>query len=309
MTAVRKNHTSLFRFRKSSLPLALLLALILVLPACQDSNQSTEMLRGELAELRQDVHRLQGLELEVARLSAELHNLTSTLPSENQRESLGKNTADQSKIASLTPQGNENSAEIESAEQPIENGDISAFNDDPFIGSKDASVIGIVFLDFQGKSSKLLYNSALAQLREDFSSNPQVKFIFADYPLEKNLQARSAAHIANCAGEQGLYWDVFNRLFSGEIILKNDKWDEVMAQLAGKTVDLKKLKRCFYSGRYNKEITKDRDAAKLLGAQGSPSIVIGKLQPNGKIIGKLIRGAQPYPFIKTSVKKLLTTPD
>jgi protein-disulfide isomerase len=56
----------------------------------------------------------------------------------------------------------------------------------------------------------------LPQLDREYIQTGKVKYVFRDFPLSSHKQAFKAAEAANCAGEQGKFWQMHARLFENQ---------------------------------------------------------------------------------------------
>ncbi len=103
----------------------------------------------------------------------------------------------------------------------------------------------------------------------------KVKIVFRDFPVHGET-SYFAAEAANCAGEQGKYWDFHDVLFErqNEWIGNRTKVYDYAAEL-GLNVD--DFKACLDSGKYEDEITKDMSDGQSYGVTGTPTFFI-----NGK---------------------------
>jgi len=74
-------------------------------------------------------------------------------------------------------------------------------------------------------------------------------------------------------------------------------------------VDMPKFKECLDSGKYTDEIKKDMAEGQKAGVTGTPSSLLGWVQPDGKSVKavKIVKGAQPYSVIKEAIDSLLNT--
>jgi predicted DsbA family dithiol-disulfide isomerase len=74
-------------------------------------------------------------------------------------------------------------------------------------------------------------------------------------------------------------------------------------------VDMPKFKECLSSGKYADEIKKDIAEGKKAGVTGTPSSLLGWVQPDGNSVKavKIVIGAQPYSVIKEAIDSLLNT--
>jgi protein-disulfide isomerase len=117
----------------------------------------------------------------------------------------------------------------------------------------------------------------------------KVRLVYRDYPLPIHPQAQKASEAANCAGDQGKYWEMHEKLFANQQALGIDA-------LKGYAKDLKldeaKFAKCLDSGEKAKGIEDHRKAGEKLGVTGTPAFFINGLQ---------LTGAQPYEEFKTLI--------
>lgn len=164
--------------------------------------------------------------------------------------------------------------------------------DDPFIGKKDGEILMMAFFDYESQASRRFANITLPELKKEFSESKTRRFILRDYPLPSHNNGMTAAIYAQCAGEQGHYWDAFQKLTATPL-------EELSVALEETPVGVNsaKLKKCRTSNRYPPEIEKDQRDGQGLGTQGSPSFFIGKCE-RSTCRGKFIRGAQPLGLFR-----------
>ena len=164
--------------------------------------------------------------------------------------------------------------------------------DDPFIGKKEGEILMMAFFDYESQASRRFANVTLPELKKEFAGSNNRRLILRDYPLPSHNNGMTAAIYAQCAGEQGHYWEAFDKLTVSPV-------EELVLALetppAG--VDWAKFKKCRTSNRYLSEIEKDQRDGQGLGTQGSPSFFIGKCT-RATCQGKFIRGAQPLGLFK-----------
>ena len=91
----------------------------------------------------------------------------------------------------------------------------------------------------------------------------------------------AAAEAANCAAEQGAYWEYHDALYSGDYPLNQPGFEAVARQLE---LDLPGLTECIKSGRQTSEVDGDFRYGASLGVTGTPSFFIN---------GIPLIGAQP----------------
>lgn len=151
-------------------------------------------------------------------------------------------------------------------------------DDDPYLGPADAPVVIIEFSDFNCGYCRKWYNETLWPMLEMYEN--KIRFVYRDYPILSQESFR-AAQAANCANEQGAFWDFHNALFSGEEALGPTAYTKYAAQL---DLDVQSFQECIDSERYAEEVTADARFAAGLGVSGTPMFFIN---------GIPLVGAQP----------------
>ena len=181
---------------------------------------------------------------------------------------------------------------------------VVSMNDDPVKGDLNAPVTIIEFSDFQCPYCGRFFQSTLTEIERDYIKTGKVRYVFRDFPLEFHKQAPKASEAANCAGEQGKYWEMHDKLFANQTTLMVDKLKQYAAEIG---LDSGPFDACLDSGKYAEEINRDIEDGKKAGVSGTPSFFIGKSQGKGKeITGKRIVGARPYELFKQIIDQLLT---
>jgi protein-disulfide isomerase len=125
-----------------------------------------------------------------------------------------------------------------------------------------------------------------------------------DFPLESiHKLAFKAAEVANCAGEQGKYWEMHDRLYQNQNAF--EPWTP-HAEAIG--LDIPKFEECLNSGRQAAEIRRDMAEAQKAGVTGTPAFYLAYTDPKSSKVTTEIRltGAQPFAAFKTAIDKLLT---
>ena len=89
-----------------------------------------------------------------------------------------------------------------------------------------------------------------------------IRLIQRDFPLPSHKDARMAAEAAECADEQGKFWDYAELLFSNQQSLGDQNLQEY-ATLVG--LNRKQFRDCLHGGRQRQEVDKDIADAKMAG--------------------------------------------
>src|SRR3989344_3998538 len=86
-------------------------------------------------------------------------------------------------------------------------------DDDPFLGDVNAPVVMIEWSDYECPFCARFYTQTLSQIKSDYIDTGKAKFVYRDFPLGFHQQAETAALAANCAGEQGKYFEYHDKIF------------------------------------------------------------------------------------------------
>jgi hypothetical protein len=122
-------------------------------------------------------------------------------------------------------------------------------------------------------------------------------------PLEAiHKLAFKAAVAASCAGEEGKFWEMHDRLFANQKAL--EPWAG-HAEAVG--LDVPKFEACLASGKFDQEIRRDMGEARKVGATGTPAFMIGRTEAEGTKLKVLavLRGAKSFADFKAELDRLL----
>jgi protein-disulfide isomerase len=165
-------------------------------------------------------------------------------------------------------------------------------DDDPFLGSEDAPITIIEFSDYECPYCRQWHTEVYSKLMDTYGD--QIRFVYRDFPLESiHPNARAAAEAADCANELGVFWDYHDKLFSDELGLSPEAYQEYASQLG---LDTGKFQECIDSGRYQQEVQSDFDFAANLGVRSTPTFFIN---------GIAVVGAQPFEIFQQVIEKEL----
>jgi protein-disulfide isomerase len=147
-------------------------------------------------------------------------------------------------------------------------GNIS-IDDDPTKGNnKESKVTIIEFADFQcpycGEANKII--------DKIINDNPDsILYVFRDFPLPMHKNAYQAAVAANCAGDQGKYWEMHEALFGDQQHLEETDLIEKAQQIG---LEMTKFGACMQSGKFKAEIDHDISEGKSYGIGGTPTFFV-----------------------------------
>jgi len=139
----------------------------------------------------------------------------------------------------------------------------------PTAGPADAAVQVVEFSDFECPYCSKAADT-MRGLKERYAGKP-VQFVYRHFPLSFHPNARPAAEYAQCALQQGKFWEVHDGIFARQSELSPEMLKDVAAK-AG--VDTAKLESCISSGTVGTEVEEDMRKAQEVGVQGTPSFFV-----------------------------------
>lgn len=174
-------------------------------------------------------------------------------------------------------------------------------DDDAVLGNPDAPVTIIEFSDFQCPFCRKFYNETLPQIKKDYLLTGKAKLVYRDFPLVQiHPGATPAAESAECAKEQGKFWEMHDVIFeeqekqgSGTVQFTADDVKKWAAKIG---LNTSKFNQCLDSGKYKQEVEKDLADGSAAGVTGTPAVFVN---------GRLIVGAQPFAAFKTIIDEEL----
>jgi protein-disulfide isomerase len=175
----------------------------------------------------------------------------------------------------------------------------------PVKGQANAPLLIAEFTDFQCPFCGEFARDVLPRIDQDLVKSGKAKLVVHNFPLESiHPRAMPAAIAAECAGNEGRYWDMHDLLFGDQKKL-SDEDIETGATFIGLNRD--RFAACLHS-RQTKRLGDDHALGSALGVSSTPTFFVGRVQINGSVrVVRKITGAQPYLTFKAVIDELLTT--
>lgn len=178
-------------------------------------------------------------------------------------------------------------------------------DDDYVLGNKNAEVIVVEFSDYQCPFCRRFYLNTIKQLKKDYIDTGKVAFVYRDFPLEFHPMAQKTAEAAQCAGEQGKYYEYHDKVFEEQAKMGQGtipySIDDLKRWANEIGLDMQKFNDCLNNEKYKDEVQKDFYDGIVANVEGTPTIFIGK---RGKPAKKIV-GALPYEVIKAAIEQTL----
>jgi protein-disulfide isomerase len=131
----------------------------------------------------------------------------------------------------------------------------------------------------------------------------KVRFLYRDYPRDPDGPAMTAAIAARCAGDQGRYWDMHDRLFAGRIEMD-------VLQAHARTIGLNQpaFAACLRDAPHRQAILQDKADGMRIGFVGTPGFVLLRTGQEGKEKPVGLPGAFPADVFEQEIERLLKPP-
>ncbi len=165
----------------------------------------------------------------------------------------------------------------------------------PILGDKNAKVQIVEFADYQCPYCEQFFTNIEPQIIKNYVDTGKASFAFRNYaflderasnPNSTNAESTWSAEAADCANEQGRFWDFHDYLYSHQGpedsgAFAKDKL-EGFAQVLGLNTD--QFNSCLESDKYAQTVADDMTQGKKFGVTSTPTTFIN---------GQAIVGALP----------------
>ncbi|MBU0722338.1 DsbA family protein, partial [Patescibacteria group bacterium] len=145
-----------------------------------------------------------------------------------------------------------------------------------WIGTDKAPITIVEFGDFACPACE----QSFLTIREiSLKYKNDIKFIWRDYPVVAEYSALLAL-AGHCAGEQGLFWPMHDKLFQNQGVSTTDQLTALANQAGADTV---RFKDCLIKQKYLSQIQKDLSDGQTFGNTGTPTWFINGHKVAGDI--------------------------
>lgn len=169
-------------------------------------------------------------------------------------------------------------------------GRFALVDDDPYLGAEDAPVVIVEFSDFFCSYCKRHFDQTFTPLLENYGE--YIRYVYRDF-ARLTPESAPASEAAQCAFEQGKFWEFRADFFSNQEALGRDFYLETAAK---HELDVEAFTTCIDERRYLDEVEIDGLDGQLAGVRGTPGFFIN---------GQILSGAQPYGIFERMTQREL----
>jgi protein-disulfide isomerase len=146
------------------------------------------------------------------------------------------------------------------------------------IGKENAKVtlveVGCYTCPFTKKAQPEVNKILGTYIQNKIGINPRIKFAFISLPLPDHAFSKEASEAAECASDQGKFWEYHNELFERQDAVKTKGNTELIA-IAGKlNLNMGEFNVCLIDSKYGQKIQQNYDEGVKEGIYGTPTFFI-----------------------------------
>ena len=166
-------------------------------------------------------------------------------------------------------------------------------------GSRQSQVGLIVYSDFECPFCRRFAVDVLPVLERELIDRDLLLFAFKHLPLESiHPQALAAATLAECGNRNGDFWKIHDRLFAATAI------SQALIETLAAEANLTRDSSCMTS-EGAAVVRQHQKEAEGLGITGTPTLLLGRLQTDGRLlVKKILTGVQSAEAIASAVNAL-----
>lgn len=181
---------------------------------------------------------------------------------------------------------------------------VVSVGDLPPKGDPNARLTLVEFSDYECPFCGRHARDTMPLIEQAYVKPGTLRYVFRDFPLASHRRAARAAEAARCAGEQGKYWEMHDRLFADQ----DGFGDDDLARRADSLgLRVAVFQQCLAAGRQASRVARDRLDGQRLGIRGTPTFLIGYTEPGGGSVRvvKVIVGAEVYSAFRDAIESVL----
>ncbi len=157
-------------------------------------------------------------------------------------------------------------------------------------GNPQATVALVEFSDFECPYCSRFAQDVLPEIERVYVKTGRVLFAYRHLPLEAiHRRAVRAAAAADCAGQQGRFWEMHDQLFRNPKALDDIA---LRAHADELKIDSNGFMQCL-DGPALAKVRSDVAVAAALGVSGTPTFFVGSVTGGGVLATNKLIGAQP----------------
>ena len=160
------------------------------------------------------------------------------------------------------------------------------------LGNPDADVVMYEFSSYTCPFCKRFHDETFSDIKKNYIDTGKILYVYKHFT--RNQVDVVAANAAECAGEQGKFFEYSNKIYANQAALSDQEAFSRFASELG--LNTQEFDTCFESQKYSQKASQNLQEGQANGVTGTPGFIIG---------GKLIPGAQPYNVFASAIDAAL----
>lgn len=168
---------------------------------------------------------------------------------------------------------------------------------DKSLGNADAPIVVVEYGDYQCPACGGFATTVKPKIIEEFVNSGQVRFVFRSFQFIGE-ESQWAAEAAECANEQGKFWEFYDKLYSSQAgenagAFQKENLEGFATELGLQT---QQFTQCLVSGKYAEKVKAETLEAQNLGLRSTPSVIVN---------GELLNEGSDYEILSQKIRQIL----
>ena len=203
------------------------------------------------------------------------------IPEDQRQEQVKRYLEGQSRstaIRAIAAQGRTSGQVVPAVAAPVEPRAEVGVDGNAVLGNPNAKITIVEFADYQCPFCARMVPTLQEVIKK---YDGKVNWVYRDFPLtEIHPEAVPAAVAANCAGQQGKYYEMHHRLFEEIRNLGSDLYTKLAGEIG---LDADKFKACQADPAQKEEVMRDQAVGAKIGVNGTPAYFINGRRLSGGV--------------------------
>lgn len=168
---------------------------------------------------------------------------------------------------------------------------------DKSMGNADAPIVVVEYGDYQCPACGRFASTVKPKFVEEFVKTGKVRFVFRSFQFIGE-ESQWAAEAAECANEQGKFWEFYDKLYSSQAgenagAFRKENLEGFAVELGLQT---EQFEQCLASGKYTDKVKAETLEAQNLGLRSTPSVLVN---------GELVNEGNNYEILSQKIRQVL----
>jgi protein-disulfide isomerase len=160
----------------------------------------------------------------------------------------------------------------------------------------------VEFADYECPYCAMHARETSPTIEKELVDSGDIRHVFFNFPLPIHPRAPKASEAAECAANQGRFWEMHKLLFENPTALEHS---DLMLRAESIGLDPGQFAKCLESGEMMTKVQQDMAAGRRLGVNSTPSFFIGTVEPDGTIALRVrMNGTLPFQEFEKAVRDL-----